>query len=863
MMTKGLALVRHPMLWFAVALALLPFAVVATVGSVLLATEIACFALLAIAFNVLLGQTGLLSFGHGLYFGLGAYGAALLQIHVLEGHTLLPIVLATVGTGLVGLVTGSLILRKSSGVYFSLITLAFGMAGFYLVYRATDVTGGENGLGGFGPTSVFGIDLLNRVNYYYTTAVVVLIAALLIWRFTRSPFGQVLRAVKENEDRVRALGYSTYRYKLVAFVVSTTFTALAGALYVYALYFTFPTLFHASFSGQVAAFTILGGTGVFLGPTVGALFFVYVRETLSSVTEHWMFFFGLLFMAFILFSPQGISGLWMRLWNRIRGKRPTDVAVVQEEEFLPSPGPTSVGIEEAAADGGTAAVAQPSPPVADGRKTGDVILSAEKIVKRFEGFAAVSEMDLRVREGTIHGLIGPNGAGKTTFFNCLSGTMAETSGKVVFRGRDITDAAVHEITQLGMARSFQIVSVFKDLTVADNVRVAVQAVTEHRAQVHTHAAGLTDIATRAEELIDQMGLAGKEDVPAGVLSHGDQRLLDIALALASDPSMLLLDEPFAGLPSAGRDAVTEVVRRLNREQGMTILLIEHDIERIMALADVITVLSNGSLLAEGPPGEVRNNPDVQKAYMGEGQDLLANSQDRTSAPVLLELKGVDAFYEKSQALERVSLRVHEGEVVCLLGRNGAGKTTTLMSIMGAVSVQHGSITFAGKNITNRPSEEVARAGIGLVPQGRRVFGNLSVADNLKLAAREGGSEGWSLERVYTRFPTLERLQRREAGNLSGGERQMLAIGRALVGNARLVLLDEPFEGLAQIVVSDIVEIIRELRGELTILLVEQSFELALSLADRAYVISNGEVVFEGSPESLLADQLLGQRLMGV
>jgi branched-chain amino acid transport system ATP-binding protein len=414
-----------------------------------------------------------------------------------------------------------------------------------------------------------------------------------------------------------------------------------------------------------------------------------------------------------------------------------------------------------------------------------------------------------------------------------------------------------------MARSFQIVSVFKALTVAENVRVAVQAVTEHKAQVHTRAAGLDCIGARAQELIDQMGLSGMEQIPAGVLSHGDQRLLDIALALASNPTMLLLDEPFAGLPSAGRDAVTDVVRRLNREHGMTILLIEHDIERIMALADVITVLSNGQLLAEGPPTEVRNNADVQRAYMGETRGGEVIRADRTHAPVLLELDSVDAFYDKSQALERVSLRVHEGEVVSLLGRNGAGKTTSLMSIMGAVSVQHGSVTFEGKDITNHPSEAIARSGIGLVPQGRRVFGNLSVEENLKLAARESDDGGWSLERVYDRFPILDRLKRREAGNLSGGERQMLAIARALVGNPRLILLDEPFEGLAQIVINDLIEIIRELRGELTILLVEQSFEVALSLADRAYVISNGEVVFEGDPETLLTDRTLSRQLMGV
>jgi branched-chain amino acid transport system ATP-binding protein len=849
MTAKGVALLRHPLVWFGVALLVLPFAVVLTAGNVLLATEIACFALLAIAYNVLLGQTGLLSFGHGLFFGFGAYAAALLQIHVVPGGMVLPVLLGTAATAVLGLVVGALILRKSSGVYFSLITLAFGMGGFYLVYRATGITGGENGLGGFTPGTLVGVDLLGRANYYYFTAAIVFGAVAIIWRFSRSPFGHVLRAIKENEERVRALGYDTYRYKLLAFVVSTSCTGLAGALYVYALYYAFPSLFHASFSGQVAAMTILGGTGAFLGPALGALFFVYVRESLSSFTDNWMFFFGLLFMAFILFSPQGLSGICRRLWGLVTGRRDA-TAGPTEQGWVPAPPPAGDRAEPAAGDPAE-------------RRAGDVVLSARQVVKRFENFAAVDEVDLDVREGTIHGLIGPNGAGKTTFFNCLSGATAETSGRVMFRGRDITTASMHQIARQGMAKSFQIVSIFTDLSVAENVRVAVQAVTRHRAQVHTRAAALDDVGARAQELIDQMGLTGKEGIPAGVLSHGDQRLLDIALALAGDPTMLLLDEPFAGLPSAGRDAVTAVVRRLNREHGMTILLIEHDIERLMALADVITVLNGGRLLAEGSPSAIRHNPEVQRAYMGEAHVGEVEREDRSQAPVLLELTDVDAFYDKSQALERISLRVHEGEVVCLLGRNGAGKSTTLMSIMGAVSVRHGTITFDGADITNHPREAIARSGIGLVPQGRRVFGNLSVHENLALAARDGAGGGWTIERVYERFPILARLRRRQAGNLSGGERQMLAIARALVGNTRLVLLDEPFEGLAQIIVTDIVEVIRELRGELTVLLVEQSVELALSLADRAYVISNGEIVFEGVPEALLQDADLGRRLMGV
>ncbi|MQA17342.1 MAG: ATP-binding cassette domain-containing protein [Pseudonocardiaceae bacterium] len=318
-------------------------------------------------------------------------------------------------------------------------------------------------------------------------------------------------------------------------------------------------------------------------------------------------------------------------------------------------------------------------------------------------------VDLDVRSGEIHGLIGPNGAGKTTFFNCLSGALPVTSGRVFFGDRDVTDLPTHKVTQLGVARSFQIVSTFSELTVFENVRVAVQAVTSHRAEVHTRAATLTDVTTRTQELVDRMGLSGKEHLLAATLSHGDQRLLDITLALATEPTMLLLDEPFAGLPSSGRGAITEVIRDLNHTHGMTILLIEHDIERVLALADDITVLHQGRVLAEGPPEEIKDNPEVQHAYLGTKTVTPVARKDDSGAAVLLELDGVDAFYGKSQALERVSLRVHSTEVVCLLGLNGAGKTTTLMSVMGAVPVRAGQIRLDGTDMTNRPSEAVAQA----------------------------------------------------------------------------------------------------------------------------------------------------------
>lgn len=858
----------HPLLLFAVVLLVLPYAVVLLGGgTVLLAAEIVCFMLLAMAFNVLLGYTGLLSFGHGLFFGLAAYAAALAQIHFFKDSMLLPFVAGILFSTLLGLGVGAIALRRS-GVYFSLLTLAVGQIGFYLVFRSTDLTGGENGLGGFGPVAVLGIDLTNQVNYYYFAAFLVFLSTVLLWRFLRSPFGKVLQAVRENQQRAQALGYNTYAVKLVAFTVSSAFAGFAGVLYAFLILFAFPQTINVTFSGQIVAMTVVGGMGSFFGPAIGAAFFVYFREFLSSFTEHWLVGFGLLFMAFILFSPQGISGLILRL-TRLLGLRGREtgegtmaVESVESSEVSSAERDDASGYEstEVPRSNGREVSLRERPE----RKLGEEILVVEGAVKRFGGFAAVDGVDLGVKEGEIHGLIGPNGAGKTTFFNCLNGISPLSEGKVAYRGEEITGKPSYAIAGLGMARSFQIVSLFTNLTTFENVRVAVQAVSRHKHDLIGRAEAKSDINDRARRLIGEMGLAGEEDVVAETLSHGDQRLLDITMALATDPDFLLLDEPFAGLPSADRGEISRVIRSLNESRGLTILLIEHDIERVLELSDRMTVLHQGKVLARGVPHEIQSNPEVQRAYIGEERVESVERKDLSDAKSFLQLEGVDAFYGKSQALEGVSLEVREGETVCLLGRNGAGKTTTLSTIMGVIRAEGGRVVFDGEDISRWSIERIARAGIGVMPQGRRIFANLSVRENLTIAHRQAsGDSGWDVDRVYEVFPNLKELERRRAGNLSGGERQMLAIGRALLGNTRLLLLDEPFEGLAQVVIKEVEEVIRELRGQMTILLVEQSAELALSLADRAYVITNGQIVYEGSPEELLRDEEKRNRLVGI
>ena len=852
--SQGLAAIwRHPFSPLIVLLLLLPHVITQARATVTLATEILIFILLGLGFNILLGYSGLVSFGHGAYFGLAAYAGSLVQIH-LTGGVGLPILAGLLFGTAMGAVIGFLIMRKR-GVYFALLTLAFTQMFFFIVYRWTAVTGGESGLGGVQRPAVRipGLGLLNLDNalvYYHFVLIAVLVAAYLIWRIVHSPFGRVLEAIRENEQRAIFVGYNTKAYRFTAFVLSCFATSLAGILYALLIRFVYPETVHVNFSGEILAMTVVGGMRHFMGPAIGAGFFIFFRDFLSAYTENWLVFFGALFMLFILLSPEGISGLVERLaaWLGVSGKGGSPSIPPRP---APDPGPSSL----------KAAVGNPAG--RDPSHAGDPVLVCRGVQKRFGALRAVDGVDLMVNGGELRSIIGPNGAGKTTLFNCVTAFFSADGGRVTFGSLDITNLPAHELVRRGLARSFQIISLFHTLPVFENVRIAVQARSPYRFSLFAWADDLTELNAETWQVLEDLGLADKAAMPANSLSHGDQRLLEIGIALATRPRLILLDEPLAGLSAGERTRIAGLIRRLAGQ--ITVVLIEHDIDRVLALSDTISVLHQGRLIAEGTPEEIQRNPKVQAAYLG-GLRATPPARTRASAEArtpLLALEKLDTYYGKSHILRGVSLEVLPGEVVALLGRNGAGKTTTLMSIMGAVPPGAGIVRFRGEIITGRPPEQISRRGIGLVPQGRRIFPNLSVLENLALAAHPRADGGWTTERVFGLFPALGALKASQGDQLSGGERQMLAIGRALMSNADLLLLDEPFEGLAPSVIEVVVRALEELGKHATLLLVEQNAQLALGLADRAYVLSNGIVEYSGPAGELAGNLDLRVKLLGV
>jgi ABC-type branched-subunit amino acid transport system ATPase component/ABC-type branched-subunit amino acid transport system permease subunit len=826
----------RPLLLATAALIVLPLALRALGLSLNTGIWIVGIAIATTGLNLCIGYTGLVSFGHSTWFGIGAYAAGLIQLHWFPGQIWLPLALSLFVVAISSALTGAIILRRR-GVYFSLLTLALAALTYTTAFRWSEVTGGEDGLGGLKRGSIFGLSLDDALTYYVVVTLIGLGVLHLLLRLVRSPFGHVLVAIRENQLRATFQGYPVERYKLGVFVISAVVTGLAGGLIAFLNYLVSAESVSVPLSGELLAMVVIGGMRSMLGPALGALFFILFRELFSIWSPNWLLWFGLIFVAFVMYSPDGLVGIWSKLKKRWKPPLEETAAMSRRRIY----------------DG----LALPSflrPDVRAG-----TVLRVEGVSKRFGGIRAVDNVSLQVGAGEIHALIGPNGAGKTTLFNLVSGLFPVDRGVVRLHDREIQDVPSNRICHQGLARSFQITSLFRGLSIYENLRLSLQARSPGRFNIWRDVDSYRDIHAETAELAKFLGLEGIEATEGGELSYGGQRLVDLGIALGAKPQMLLLDEPLAGLAAAERERVSNLVKTI--AANIPVLIVEHDIDRVLGFSHTVTVMNQGEVLMTGTPDAVRADVRVQEIYTGKGVPEVEHERGedsgRSTAP-LLRLARVNTFYGKSHILNDATLDVREGEIVALLGRNGAGKSTLLKTISGLVPATSGDVEFAGHDIAHLPAPDIARLGIGYVPQGRGLFAGMTVRENLalgRLARKTDGSDGvvWTEDQIFEFFPRLKERLDVAADYLSGGEQQMVAVARAMSGNVRLLLLDEPFEGLAPAVTLELFKVFDRLRRHISIVIVEHNLDLVLALADRVFALERGTVFHQGPAAPLLTD----------
>jgi len=512
-------------------------------------------------------------------------------------------------------------------------------------------------------------------------------------------------------------------------------------------------------------------------------------------------------------------------------------------------------------------------------------LAATHLTRRFGGLTAINDVSLTLKPGTVHAVIGTNGAGKSTLVSVLSGELAPHAGSITLDGVDVTRWPQPRRAQAGLGRSYQRTTIFPSLSVHENCRIAAQAKHQHFWRWLQPARRCQASNAAASQALASAGLEHDAQRTAGLLSHGAKRQLEIAMSLATHPSVLLLDEPLAGMGAEETERMLALLAALKSDHA--ILLIEHDMDAVFRIADEITVMVNGSVIAHGSPDTIRQDPKVQSAYLGaqehmggEHVNAAGPSQDVKAPPggsagcaagnrggARIQVQGLHAHYGASHVLQGVDLTIMPGESVGLLGRNGMGKTTLIRTIMGLLAPTGGQIHYRGKGGETRLApHHVARMGIAFVPEGRGIFPNLNVRENLLVAARPGfdGRRDWTVARVLQTFPRLAERLHHGGQQLSGGEQQMLAIGRALMTNPDTLILDEATEGLAPLIVAEIWHIVHTIRQSgVATLIVDRNYRKVLAHTDRCVVLEKGRVVQAGDSAALAENTDLLTRYLGV
>ncbi|MBP0600827.1 ATP-binding cassette domain-containing protein [Herbaspirillum sp. LeCh32-8] len=795
---------------------------------------IALVAIVGIGLNVLIGMTGQVSFGHVGFYAVGAYTVAVLTTKAgLSFWLAWP--LAALVAGALGVLLALPALRVK-GPYLAMITIAFSFIIQHAIIEMRDLTGGQNGIMGLVAPSFLGLQGERAIAILGLVTAAVMLACY-CW-LSRGSWGAAMRAVRDSETASESIGLNPLVIKTVAFAISAALAGLAGGLFAPLSTFVTPDTFSFMQSILFVLVVVVGGSGSIMGPVIGAIIVGALPELLSSLEDYRLLFFGALLLLVLWIAPDGVTGLLRKLASAWR----------------------KPGAAVAAASDASDTVHDDVSLTKRKRRT----LSADGLTMVFGGVRAVGGLGFEVPACAVTSLIGPNGAGKTTALNMLSGFYRPTSGGFSLGDTALAGLPAFRIARQGVARTYQTSQLFGSLTVADNVALACGR-GRLGGLLSSRGFDSSDVREHSRRLLAYCGYRGALDIPAADLAHVDRRLVEIARALAADPDVLLLDEPAAGLSREDKSMLAQLLQKI-AAAGISVVVVEHDMELVMQISTRIVVLDAGQRLAIGTPQEVQNDPAVKRAYLGESTQQAPAAQ-RVAVQGAGELLGVGELvtgYGAEPVLHGINLQVKQGEMVALLGANGAGKSTLMRALAGLHRPIQGGIHAGGVNLMHLRAEQIVRHGVVLVPEGRQVFPELSVLDNIRLGAFLYPQDvDARVEEMLGRFPRLRERLHQRAGLLSGGEQQMLAIARGLMSRPRVLLLDEPSLGLAPKVIAELFAALDRLRNEnMTIVLVDQMAALALSLADRAYVIEGGRVVAQGTAAEIAANDALAKAYLG-